>query len=283
MRTKRWSTVGQYFPTWRQWNQPWSTGAQSALQPDLIAGNQQGYIFVRDEGTGEGNSLTITSISGNTITSPNHALNTGDYIIISGALGTVGAEINGNIYRVGNVMDNTFTLNPNITGAGTYLGGGEIKRMYIPFIQTKQFPTAWSMARKTRMCSQKYLFTKTSLGEVSLYIYLSQNGANPYNFGPIVPEVDSNNDALIYSTKLYTCPESTNLGLTPANINLQAPAANDQAQIWHRMNTSLIGDTIQVAITLNDEQMRDTQLRYQFTEIELHGFIIDVAPGPYLA
>jgi hypothetical protein len=63
------------------------------------------------------------------------------------------------------------------------------------------------------------------------------------------------NDSLINSSVLYTCPESTNLGLTPANINLQTPTAIQQSQIWHRMNTSLIGDTIQIGFTISNEQM----------------------------
>ena len=85
---------------------------------------------------------------------------------------------------------------------------------------------------------------------------------------------------------LYTCPESTNLGLTPANINLQmVTAANafQQQQIWHRMNTSLIGDTVQFGITLNDDQMRDTSFNSQFAEIEFHGVIIDVTPSQMLS
>ena len=28
------------------------------------------------------------------------------------------------------------------------------------------------------------------------------------------------------------------------------------AQIWHRMNTSLVGDTVQIGFTLSDDQMR---------------------------
>ncbi len=61
------------------------------------------------------------------------------------------------------------------------------------------------------------------------------------------------------------------------------PLASNQAQIWHRMNTSLIGDTVQIGVTLNDTQMRDTEFNNQFVEIELHGFILDVTPSQILA
>ena len=64
------------------------------------------------------------------------------------------------------------------------------------------------------------------------------------------------NNSLVYSTTLFTCPETTNLGLTPANINLNLVTSPNQAQIWHRMNTSLLGDTVQIGFTMSDSQMR---------------------------
>lgn len=250
-----WATVGRTYSSWNRWNDPWNAGVSELLQPIVLGGNQQGFILERGVGTGEGSSLSIASFSGNTVTSPNHCLNNGDYIIINGSIGSINTQVNGKIFSVSNVSTNTFMLNPNITSA-TYLGGGTISRLYVPFIQTKQFPAAWDMARKTRLGPQQYLLTSTPNAQITLYIYLSQNATSPYNFGPVIPSQNSINQGLVYSTVLYTCPESTNLGLTPANSNLQMPTANEQAQIWHRLNTSLLGDTIQLGFTISDDQMR---------------------------
>lgn len=350
-----WATIGNRFPSWEVWNEPWNSGSSTLLQPKVIGGNQQGFILFRDEGTGEGNSLEINNISfpstitgatqanpavltanntfvvgqqvrisgvvgmtqlnGNTYTitavtptsitisvnssafgayvsggiatpsntsySPNHCLNNSDYIVISGALGTIASQVNGKIFQVIMADQNSFSLDPSIT-SGTYLGGGLIQRMYIPLIQTKQFPVSWSMGRKTRIGFQQYLFTTTSDNQIELQIYLSQNAESAYNYGPVVPQSSSNN-SLIYTDILYTCPESTNLGLTPANINLQMVTGVQQQQIWHRMNTSLIGDTVQIGFTLNDQQMKDPTFGNQFAEIELHGFILDVSPSQVLS
>jgi hypothetical protein len=62
-------------------------------------------------------------------------------------------------------------------------------------------------------------------------------------------------------------------------------ASNDsvQEQIWHRMNTSLLGDTVQIGFTLSDAQMRDVTFNNQFAEIEFHGCILDVSPSMVLA
>jgi hypothetical protein len=269
--------------TWNTWNTPWNSGDSTLLQPEVIGGNQQGFVLFRDsEGTGEGNSLYIQSFSGSTVTAPNHCLNNGDYIVISGCIGTISTQVNGKIFSVTQATTNTFGLDPPI-GSGTYVGGGLIQRMYVPYIQTKQFPVAWEMARKTRLGPQQYLLTTTNNGQITLLIFLSQNAASPYNLPPIVPTVNSTNNSLIYSTILYTCPESTNLGLTPANINLQMVTGSDQHEIWHRMNTSLLGDTVQIGFTLSDAQMRDTTFSNQFAEIEIHGMILDVNPSQMLA
>lgn len=249
-----WSTVGDTYPTWSSWNDPWDAGESELLQTELIAGNQQGFVIFRDEGTNETNSLYIQNIVGNLVTSPDHCLDEGDFIVITGVLGTVSGQVNGEIFKVGVSTTDTFKI--DITTTGTYLGSGVIKRMYAPKIQTKQFPAAWGMGRKTRIGVQQYLLTATEKSQITLLIFLSQNADDPYNIGKIVPESGTLNNSLIYSTVLYTCPESTNIGLTPFNSNLQTPTAIAQQRIWHRINTSLIGDTVQLGFTLSEAQMR---------------------------
>jgi len=272
--------------TWATWNTPWNAGDITLLQPDVIGGNQQGFVIIRDTGvTTETPSLYISDISTNTITSPDHCLNTGDYIIINGCTGEVADQVNGKVFSVALPTDDTFQLNPPITSS-TYFGNGTITRMYVPFIQTKQFPTSWELSRKTRLGPQQYLFTYTDRGQITLLIFLSQDSSTAWNDSPIVPSAEVTNDSLIYSTLLYTCPESTNIGLTDITYNLNTPTAKSQQQIWHRMNTSLIGDTVQIGFTLNDSQMRDLddlgQPISQFLEIELHSIILDVQPSQLL-
>lgn len=279
-----WATIGNTYPTWEAWDDPWNSGAATLLQPQVIGGNQQGFVMIRGVGTGEGNSLAIKNIVGNLVTAPNHGLNENDYFIINGAIGTVASEVNGKIFSVQSPTNDTFVLTPGIA-TSTYLGLGTITRMYVPLVMTKQFPVSWDMGRKTRLGPQQYLLSTTNRGQITLLIFLSQDSSSPYNAGAIVPsELPAPvNNSLIYSTILYTCPESTNLGLTPANINLQMVTADSQSQIWHRINTSLLGDTVQLGFTMSDAQMRDVDRNNQFVEIELHGFILDCSPSMVLA
>lgn len=251
-----WATVGNVYNPWTAWNEAWNAGASTLEQREVIGGNSQGFVLTRDDGTSEGNSLFIKNIVADLVTSPGHTLNQGDFIVIFGAIGTVAQYINGKTFSVNINDEDTFTLNPPPLGSGTYSGNGEFKRLYVPMIQTKQFPASWAMAKKTRLGVQQYLLTTTQSSQIQLLIYLSQNNQSSYNDSPIVPDLNSVNNSLLYSTTLYTCPESTNLGLTPANVNLQMPTAIQQQQTWHRMNTSLIGDTIQIGFTMSDSQMR---------------------------
>ena len=295
-----WAYVQYDFPTWSVWDEPWDSSQTTALEPIVIGGNTQGFVLQRGIGTHEAPSLSIQSInfSNSVVTSINHCLNANDYILITNCTGTVGEAINGKVFQVTDPTNNNFLLTPPLAeGSYTYLGLGNITRMYIPFIASKAFPVAWSMSRKTRLGPQMYLLTNSTTGQVTLYIYLSQNyatipGDNAYNYGAVFPSPNPSNDSLIYATVLYTSPESTNIGLTPANTNLSmlsAPGnapnvggASPQQQIWHRINTSLIGDTVQIGITLSDLQMKDPNLNNQFAEIELHGMSLDCSPSQIL-
>ena len=66
--------LASIYPTWNDWNDPWNAGTSTLLQPEVIAGNQQGFVLFRDDGTDEDTSLYIQNISGKVVTSPNHCL-----------------------------------------------------------------------------------------------------------------------------------------------------------------------------------------------------------------
>ena len=283
------------YVTWDSWNEPWESGTNTALFPRIIAGNPQGYVLVLDKDTEESVSGTINALTdlgnGQTqITSYNHCVNDtglffneGDYLYFSGALGLVtDSSWNGKIGEVISIVDdNNFVVNiayPTFTT--TYLGGGQYTRLCRPFLQTKQFPAYWEEGRQVRLGVQKYLLDKTGTGQITLNIYLSQDSSTVWNKDPVLPN-PTTNSSLQYTQLLYTCPESTNLGLTPANVNLQTPTAESQGSIWHRINTSLQGETVQIGLTLSPDQMMD--LDYATQEITLHGIQLTLHRGPYLS
>lgn len=279
---KSWASLKNNF-TWNTWHEAWNSGATAPLVPKIIAGNPQGYVLIKGGGTGEAPSGTIQAFSADAynntqITSIDHCVKTDDYLYITNAL--IFTAMNGKVVRVTDIIDaNNFVVDyvydPNMAN---YAGLGNFTRLSQPLLQTKQFPFYWNEGRQVRLSVQKYLMDYTDNSQVTVNIYLSQDPDDAYNDPTL--NVAPNN-SLVYSQVLYTCPEGTNIGLTPANINLQIPTAEGSYQIWHRMSTSLIGSTFQVGITLSDAQMRN--ITYATDEITLHGMQFTVNRGPLLA
>jgi hypothetical protein len=282
--TVTWATLP--YSSWDQWTDPWNTGTETDYEIQVIAGNPQGYVIIQSVGTGECLSGSISALAndgnGNTqVTSYNHCLqslnpNTSapDFIYIEGCVGTNSSTLNNKVYSVLKIIDaNNFVIN-SLFVANDYVGGGEFRRLSQPFLQTRQFPFYWEQGRQVRVGVQKYLMDKTYSGQVTLNIYLSQDADDPWNNRIYAGEPNG----LIYTQILHTCLESTNIGLTPSNVNLQTLVGQGMQQIWHRVNTSLQGDTFQIGITLSQEQMLDFDLAQD--EIVLHGMQFTVSPGP---
>lgn len=270
-QTYTWLTIPW---TWEQWNEPWNSNLISPLSTNVIAGNPQGYVLIKGiGGTGEGLSGYVSAIIGNNqFTSYNHCVNVGDYLSLKNFIG--GSGYNGNVFLVTSVIDtDNFIIDGSVSGTG-YMGGGEFARLSQPLLQTKQFPVFWEQGRQVRLGAQRYLFDVTSAGEVTINIYLSQNDSDILNSSPIYPLPNSPNDSLIYSQVVSTAVELDNL-------NMPDPPAGNAFQLWHRMNTSLIGDTFQLGITLSDAQMRNINIAT--SEIAFHAAILDIYPGPMLA
>lgn len=283
---KSWLTTG--FSSWDSWDEPWNSGLQSPLIANIIAGNPQGYVLIKGQGLDEATSGTIKAIAnnggGNTrFTSINHCvsenndnINTGDYLYFSGFLGPISYN-----QAIGQVIAtptaDTFDVDLPFD-ATAYLGLGKYSRLTQPLLQTKQFNPYWEQGRQARLSAQKYLMDMTPTGQVTVNIYLSQDPDTAWN-DPIT--INPAPNSLVYSQLMYTCPESTNIGLTPANTNLQMPIALTQHQIWHRFNTSMIGDSFQIGITLSDAQMRN--LVFATSEISLHGMHLSVDKSSQLA
>lgn len=255
---RTWANIGQTYPTWNDWTDPWNFGGNAAFFPTIVGGNQQGFVLEKGSGVEEGNAEYISAISGITITSPNHGLSTGDFIQLSGIIGTT--NLNG-LYQQITVADpNSFTI--NVAGVGAYIGGGVFRRISLPFIQTKQFPIFWNDSRGVRVGTQRFLLETTDTGQITVNVYASQNPDDAVND-------PTSNQSIIFSNVVLTSPEPNN------------PASISQDQIWHRVSNSFNGDTIQIGFTLSDSQMLNPNINEQ--EIIIHAIALDLYPGPALA
>ncbi len=247
-----WATLP--YDSWASWSDAWNSGSSQALFPDIMAGNQQGYVFSFDPNKNSNDfALTITGFSGNTITSAQHNLAVGRYIYIDNCLGLTG--INGQIREIIATTTNTITID-GIAPTGTYTGGGEIKPLSNFIIQTKQFTPFWKIGHRFNLVSIDYLLDRTSVGRIIGNIFLSM-GTN-YSFSD-----SASNPSILGDNSISTAPEPGIIG------------QNLQDQIWHKQFAYCEGDTFQIQLTLNDDQMRDLVINE--SDVTLHGmlFIFD--------
>lgn len=261
---RTWANIGQIYPTWSVWNDPWSYGANQSFFPTIVGGNQQGFVMEKGLGTAEGRSQYIQAVSGITITSPDHNLTNNDFIFITGMLGST--ELNNTVQQI--TVDDTDNFTVNDPSTGIYLGGGVYSRLSLPFIQTKQFPNFWGNGTGIRLGTQRFLLSANSTPkegdeppQITVNVYSSQNNDNASN-DPAA------NSYLAFSNIVLTCAEPENL------------YSSKQDQIWHRQSSSFNGDTVQLAFTLSNDQMRDMNINQQ--EITLHAIVLDVYRGPVL-
>ena len=280
-----WATLP--FDTWAEWTNPWNFGNSGTKFPFVCAGNQQGYVVLRDVGAITNKSRYVQAIEPgvNTnkikITSPEHNLDDDDFIEIKGILDTAGnlSLLNGVVQKVSFSADGNFVADGDkdffyIEGlvdddgnevplSGTYLGLGEYRVIDNFDIRTKQFNVAWDEQRKSTITSQMYLLDKTTEGEITVSVFVD-----------LSTDIDSNrkdlSPYLAFENILFTRFEGGDL------INKE-----NQDQIFHRVGNAFNGDTIQIGFSLSDAQIRDQAI--ERSDMTLHGILFKMKPGPLLA
>ncbi len=274
---KTWSALTTF--TWATWNLPWNSPATVSQYPFVAFGTPQGFVMLKwYYDTTNDPSIMIQAISTvnpdgtYSVTSPNHNLFAGAFV---GFLSPTSAnpEFIGLVEHLGDFNSanpaSIFTVSflPTATPGSIVSGTWEVSIVDKPFIQTKQFPFAWSGSRKIRIGAQKYFLDKTEFGEFTVDILGSQSPV-PLNNSTVSNPMPS----LISNAIVRTRPDDS-LGLNDA--------ANQQEQIWHRLASSAIGDTVQLQFSFSQDQMFDVPIAT--SPWVLHVCILDLYPSRTLA
>jgi hypothetical protein len=269
-------TWATYFTPWQDWTVEWQDlGGEQFEEPYVAGGTPQGYVMLKWGGniadkSYNDPSLFISAVSENsdgsyTITSPNHNLSSGQYLAFwpqnaSAADPNASASFNAAVSQI--IDANNFVLsggNPSLIVPGIW----QMSLLDLLNVQTKQFQMGWSIAKKTRIGTQRYFLKKTTYGEFTSNLLASQSPFpinNPYQ------------TSAIFSSIVRTRPDDS-LGLNDSQEN--------QAQIWHRLSTSVLGDTVQLQFTLSNTEMLD--LNIPIAPWELHSIVLDLYPSRILA
>lgn len=249
-----WATLP--YANWIEWVEPWNSGIAQARFPLIISGNQQGFTHLFESNNNDA-SLMITIVDNPTLTLtvPDHNLLDGQFVRLSDMNGlTITVTATGDpisIFQIDNVTANTFTIDPTVTIAGIYLGGGLVEVLNNFDIRTKNFTLFTQQGSSNFLKDVEVLLDKTSDGECIFNIY------QDFNSNEVIQPLWGDNS-------LRTRPEDNDA------------FSNSQNKIWHHTAREVIADSFQFQFTLSDDQMRDENI--QASDFVLHGLLITAEP-----
>lgn len=264
---------------WLSENTEWVSGVQQSKFRRIIAGNQQGFIFMvatdSDQGSGQNaRVMQITNMSnvGTAITvfSLDHTLVQNEYVAIESAQGITPSDplipINDAIFQVlqvtdkDNVVLGLFGDDPKVVNfTGVYTGAGTLRRVSNIQILSKQWNPYVDQGRNVYIAKIDFGVTKTEDGEITVDYFPSSTELSMIDAGQATNAILGNN---ILETHPY-----------PVAI---APLEEQQTRLWHPVYFQSDGECVQINITMSDAQMRVPAIAY--SDFEIDGMILHTQP-----
>lgn len=269
---------------WIQYDQTWlGINAENFL---ILGGNQQGFVERLDQLTTNDVSLFIsdivtTGLGPTVITSPNHNMQTGFVIGISGIVATTpGSDLNSGVYGVTVTSKDTFTLSVYdfvsnqfslpVTSAlpGTYAGGGLINIRENFSIVSKKF-NFLDEGQNIQLGYLDILMSAVSEGEISLNVYLNYDMQNPSNTLP-------NNQTIGLPVPVADEFFNATIPTSPSNFAV----AREGTKFWQRVFCPTRANFLTLEYTLSNRQMAGTP---QLKEVQIDAQVLWLRKGGRMA
>lgn len=261
-------------------NQNISSGTGIGVK-QVLAGNQHGYVaYLIADVPRNAPSLQITGIvasgSNVTLTVIDHTLFVGDFVRIENAIGAGLATLNGNIYKVitlnsPNSIDVGIFDGTAIGYAGTYQGGGTLRRVSKINLLSKQWNPYVGQDRNFYLAKIDFAVGKTDLGQVQVDYYPSSTSLSMLSgatgavaSGAILGSTDVVIPAFGTTTKVYNALETSPYATVPLEAY--------QTILWHPINFQTQGTYVQILITMADAQMSLPVISQ--SDFQLEGLIV---------
>lgn len=254
-----WANVGDRYPTWAEWNEPWASAQAQSQFPFIMGGNQEGYTPVLDaDKPSNAPSLQITDMTPGTsqLTVIDHNLMPEDYLIVENAQGIT--SLNGIVVQVDFVID-ADTIQIDTSFSGTYTGGGSLTTIRPINITSKQYNPGTPIGQQFRIPYIDFLVESTVDGEISLEYFLDSAS------GDSVRTEEASN-TLLGEDILLTRPNNP-LGTGPTG----------DVRIWQRYFIQTQAAFLQLRFFLNDSQTRDLSIAH--SDFELDAMLLWVDPS----
>jgi hypothetical protein len=254
--------------TWEQFDASWTSGVVQANFRQVIAGNQQGYVFIVDSGEGAVSrnaaamsvtNMVQTNATTITLTIIDHTLVPLEYISVENLQGVTLDKV---IYQVnGTPTVNTITIKGTLTG--TYAGGAVVSRVSNIGILSKQWNPYIGQGRNFYLPKIDFCVDRTQNGEVTVDYFPSgsnQSMLEMGNGGTVGTQSNIGNGVL--ETRPYD----------PAIY----PFEQVQDRLWHPVYFQTDGQTIQIFIYMSPEQITDPSIAW--SDFVLEGLCLHTMP-----
>jgi len=241
--------------TWQEVNFRWDSGSTQTKFRQVLAGNQQGFVFICDSDISTNEAvMQITNIEyvGTDLhcTIINHTLNDNFFIKIIDA---TGVTFDGSgIYQVDIVDSNTVRL-MDVVMTGTYEGGGRAARVSRIDILSKQWNFYIDKAKNFFLAKISFAVMKTTFGELTVDYYPSATQLSMVGSAEATGCLLGDNKLQTYPFDLY-------------------PLEDSQKRLWHPVYFQTEGECVQIRIYLDDDQMKDVNIAE--SDFQLEGLVL---------
>lgn len=247
----------------------WDSGTVTANNRQVIAGNQQGYIFQIDADTPTNAMvLQITNITITlglvTLTVINHNIPIGSYIYLNGITGSPTLiALNNTIVRVVSTTEPNIIFTDAIAFTGIYTGGGTLARVSNINIKTKEYNFYASKGYNAVVSKIDFLVDRTDSGEITVDYFVSTSDE-----GTIEASGSEGTNALVGLSTLETFAYDF------------IPYEASSTRLWRSVYIQAQGECIQLQLTMSEAEMKDVNIMNE--DFELHGFIVNASPAGQL-
>lgn len=258
---------GNILRAWETISDPWVDPQYNARFRSVIAGNQQGFVSVIDNGLARNApALSISNINSTTelLTVVDHNLTTGDYILIENvaADNATMTGLNGNIYTVEVVSSSTIKILDSdgeyVFFTGNYWGQGTITRVSQIDILTKEYNFYRQRGETVNVNKVDFFVERTDNGSITVDPLVSSSSLSLISGAGAT-------GALLGSGTLETSPYP----ITPLEAS--------QSRLWHPVYCQVEGQSIQLRIYLSPSQMFNKNV--SLSDMQIHAMIFHAKPG----
>jgi hypothetical protein len=244
---------------WEEASFSWDSGSTASRDQQILAGNQQGFIYVINiDVARNAPSRQISRIlqlgPSVQLTIKNHMFVAGDIVALENIQGAVFPE---SFYQVISASDADNIIIGPTTFTGSYTGGGTVAKVSNIFMYSKQWNPYVDQGRNVYLAKINFCVKATASGQITMDYF-----------------TNSTNYPLIYPGNATGSQVGTNVLETSPYESI--PYERFQERLWHPVYFQADGEFVQVVFYMNLDQILDPSIAWQ--DFRLEGMILYTSP-----